>query len=225
MGTTRERLATHLPVFGLEVRTPRLTLRYPDDDDLLALLERVEAGVHDPATMPFTIGWTDVPEPHRSRNTLAFFWSQRITCLRDDWQLPLVVVIDGVVSGTQNLMATRWSTLRSIGTGSWLGQDLHGQRLGREMRAAALHLAFAGFGAQRATTAAWHDNAASLGVTRSLGYRPDGEDVLVRRGVADRMLRYALEREDWEPHRRHDIELVGVDAVLDVFGSDVPPVS
>jgi hypothetical protein len=45
----------HWPLFDLEVRTPQLTLRYLDDElarDLVAVAAR---GVHNPATMPFTI--------------------------------------------------------------------------------------------------------------------------------------------------------------------------
>ena len=38
------------------------------------------------------------------------------------------------------------------------------------MRLAALTLGFDGLGAEIATTGLWHDNAASLGVTQSLGY-------------------------------------------------------
>ncbi len=40
------------------------------------------------------------------------------------------------------------------------------------MRAAVLHLAFAGLEAEYADSDAFTDNAASLGVSRKLGYRP-----------------------------------------------------
>ena len=95
----RQRLAEHLPMFGLEVRTPRLVLRYPDDEDALALAELGAMGVHDPGTQPFSIPWTSVPPPHQQRNTLAFLWDQRSTAQRDDWHLPLVTVVDGEVVG------------------------------------------------------------------------------------------------------------------------------
>lgn len=49
------------------------------------------------------------------------------------------------------------------------------------MRRAALHLILAGFDADLAVTGAWHDNAASLAVTRSLPYTETGTTVEDRR--------------------------------------------
>ena len=46
-------IETYWPLFGLRLRTPRLTLRLPTDDDLARLAQFVERGIHDPATMPF----------------------------------------------------------------------------------------------------------------------------------------------------------------------------
>ena len=60
----------HWPLFDLEVRTPRLTLRYLDDVLAEQLLAVAAAGVHDPATMPFTIPWTDVPSPQMEREAM-----------------------------------------------------------------------------------------------------------------------------------------------------------
>jgi RimJ/RimL family protein N-acetyltransferase len=219
----RQRLAQHLPVFALEVRTPRLVLRYPDDEDALALAELGAEGVHEPTTMPFSIPWTAVPPPHQQRNTLGFLWDQRSTAQRDDWHLPLATVVDGEVVGTQGLLAASWSVLRQVETGSWLGRAHQGQGIGTEMRAAALHLAFAGFGAVRATTGAWEDNAASLAVTRHLGYRPNGDQRAVRDGEAVVMRGFAMDRAEWEPMRRDDIELVGAEAVAELFGTERPP--
>ena len=72
--------------------------------------------------------------------------------------------------------------LREVSTGSWLGQRYQGQGLGTEMRAAVLHLAFTGLGAEFATSNTFTDNAASLGVSRKLGYLPDGIQRQVIRG-------------------------------------------
>jgi RimJ/RimL family protein N-acetyltransferase len=219
----RQRLARHLPMFGLEVRTPRLVLRYPDDEDVLAVAELAALGVHDPATQPFQVLWTKVPPPHQQRNTLGFFWDQRSTAQRDDWHLPLVVVVDGEVVGAQGIMATSWSVLRQVQSGSWLGQAHQGKGVGTEMRAAVLHLAFAGFGAVRASTGAWEDNASSLAVTARLGYRANGDLWEVRDGEAVRMRRFRMDRADWESTRRDDIDLVGAEAVAELFGTERPP--
>ena len=45
--------ATIWPFAALRVTTPRLELRYPDDDDLVALAHLAAEGIHDPASMPF----------------------------------------------------------------------------------------------------------------------------------------------------------------------------
>ena len=42
------------------------------------------------------------------------------------------------------------------------------------MRIATLHLGFLGLDALEASTGAFEDNLASLGVTRKLGYEPNG---------------------------------------------------
>ena len=42
------------PLFGLEVATPRLSLRYVTDDLAVQLAALAARGVHDPRTMPFS---------------------------------------------------------------------------------------------------------------------------------------------------------------------------
>ena len=54
-----------------------------------------------------------------------------------------------------------------------MGRKYQGAGHGKAMREAVLHLAFAGgLGAERADTAAWVTNEASLAVSRALRYRP-----------------------------------------------------
>jgi len=222
--STRDRLAEHFPVFALEVRTPRLTLRVPDDDDLVDLAEIGAAGVHHPDEMPFETRWTEVPPPFQQRNTLGFFWTQRTTLQGDTPHLTLAVVVDGDVVGVQSMMTSSWSGTRTFETGSWLGLTHQGRGLGKEMRAAILHLAFDGFGATRCITAAHDDNAASIAVTRALGYRPNGNE-LVASPEGPRVLeKFVMDRVDFESIRRDDIDIVGARAALELFGSERPPV-
>ncbi len=67
----------HWPLFDLEVRTPRLTLRYLDDRLAVELLAVAARGVHDPATMPFSIPWTDLPSPQMEQEAMRFYWQSR----------------------------------------------------------------------------------------------------------------------------------------------------
>jgi RimJ/RimL family protein N-acetyltransferase len=80
-----------------------------------------------------------------------------------------------------------------------------------------LHLAFEGLGAQEAHSGAFHDNAASLATSRSVGYTENGEIRALRRGVADRVAKVRMDRAMWAERRRDDIEIVGLEACLPLF--------
>ena len=68
---------TFWPLFDLVVETPRLTLRYVDDELAVELVELAVRGIHDPATMPFSIPWTDLPSARFEREALQFYWGRR----------------------------------------------------------------------------------------------------------------------------------------------------
>ena len=87
------------------------------------------------------------------------------------------------------------------------------------MRAAVVHLAFAGLGALEARTSAWIDNAASRKVSLRIGYEPDGEQLIGRRGVPTLHQNFRLTREAWEKRRRDDIALHGLEPCLALLGS------
>jgi RimJ/RimL family protein N-acetyltransferase len=200
------------PLFDLVVRTPRLELRYPDDELVVGMIDAIRGGIHDPATMPFSEPWTDAPFSELQHTSLQHLWRARAEHTADSWRLHLLVLCDGQVVGMQDAIAKDFARLRQAETGSWLGLAHQGQGIGKEMRAAILHLLFEGLGAERAISGAWHDNPASLGVSRALGYLPNGEEVRLRRDRPDRLVHLLLPREVWEQHRRDDIEIEGLDA-------------
>ncbi len=202
----------HWPLFGLEVRTPRLTLHYLDDELAHQVVDVAVRGVHDPAMMPFMIPWTDLPSPQMEHEAMRFYWSTRAGVRVDHWNLQFAVLVDGAVIGLCDVGADHFGTLRQVTTGSWLGREFHGQGFGKEFRSAALTLAFDGLGAELARTAAWHDNAPSLGVTRSLGYTETGRRRALRRDEPDVELEFVMDRAHWNTIRRDDITLHGVDA-------------
>jgi RimJ/RimL family protein N-acetyltransferase len=202
----------HWPLFDLEVRTPRLTLRYLDDTLARDLLGVAGRGIHDPEVMPFSIPWTDLPSPQMEHEAMRFYARTRSEVRPESWNLQFAVVADGHVIGACDLMASEFATLRQITTGSWLGRESQGQGLGKEMRMACLTLAFDGLDAEFALTGAWHDNHASLGVTRSLGYVEEGRRRAARRNEPDEMIGYRMPRAHWDTLRRDDIVLDGVGA-------------
>jgi RimJ/RimL family protein N-acetyltransferase len=207
------------PLFDLRVRTPRLELRGIDDEMATELATLAAQGVHDPDFMPFAFEWTDVEPPQLQVNTMQFYWRCRAEWTPTAWNLNLAVVEEGVVVGTTGLMANHFPALRTFESGSWLGRAHHGRGIGTEMRIATLHLGFLGFGARTAITTAFYDNGPSLGVTRKLGYTPNGESEKVRRGTAARSLHFTMSAEQFgATARRDDVELIGVEPCLRLFG-------
>jgi RimJ/RimL family protein N-acetyltransferase len=213
-------LVDRWPLFGLRVRTPRLELRYPDDELCLGLAELALAGIHDPATMPFSVPWTEAPPDEQPRNTLQWYWRTRADLSPAKWHLDLAVVVDGALVGVQGIMAEHFAERAGVETGSWLGRDHQGRGIGTEMRRAVLHLAFAGLDAAFAETCAWEDNPTSLAVTRKLGYAPNGDTIELRKDVATRMERFRMERSWWEEHlAADDVAIEGLDACLPLLRS------
>jgi RimJ/RimL family protein N-acetyltransferase len=206
------------PLFDVEVRTPRLVLRSLDDELCTELCTVALGGVHDPAEMPFQIPWTDQPSPDLEREAFRYWWGCRIDTRPESWTLNLAVIVDGAVIGATGLITHAFAVSRTFETGSWLGIQHHGKGFGKELRMATLTLGFDGFDAEEATTGAFRDNAASLGVTRSLGYEPNGTLRHERRGELAESLRFRMSRTHWETIRRDDITLHGVDAAKAFLG-------
>jgi RimJ/RimL family protein N-acetyltransferase len=216
-GTAQKGGHAFWPLFDLVVRTPRLQIRLPREEEFGALLAVIAAGVHDPATMPFTSPFTDRPSPARERESAQWWWRQRAEWSPEKWNLTGAVFVDGEVVGVQDINAEHFATLRSVHTGSWLGLAHQGHGLGKEMRQAILHLAFAGLGALEAHSGAFFDNEPSLATSRSVGYEPNGEALAPRRDGVARMINVRIGRARWEERRRDDIELVGLEGCLDMF--------
>jgi RimJ/RimL family protein N-acetyltransferase len=213
----------HWPLFGLEVRTPTLTLRYLDDDLAVEMLAVAATGIHDPATMPFSVPWTDLPSPQMEQEAMRFYWDGRATTRPGSWRLLHAVIVDGAVVGAADLFADEFPRLRQFTTGSWLGREHQGRGLGKELRMAALTLGFDGLGAEFATTGAYHDNAASIGVTRSLGYTETGRRRMLRRDEPDEIVDFSMSRDHWASIRRDDITLHGIDAAREFLGLEQSP--
>jgi RimJ/RimL family protein N-acetyltransferase len=210
----------HWPLFALRVRTPRLELRYPTDDDYYAVVALAAEGIHDSDTMPFYVPWTRAASPLLERNMLQYYWSQRGALSAARWSLPLVVFEHGRPVGIQDVMAEQFAVTRTVETGSWLVRRAQGHGLGTEMRAAVLHLAFHGLGATEAYSASFEDNPASAAVSRANGYEPNGSVLIAREGAPARNLKWILTRDRWEARRRDDIDIAGLDACRTLLGAE-----
>lgn len=207
------------PLFDLEVRTPRLTLRYIDDAIGTELATVAVGGVHDAGWTPFAVPWTDAPVDEIGPNSFRHWWKCRFETSVDDWNINLAVIADGVAVGASGLGAIHFPTTRWFETGSWLGRDFQGRGLGTELRIATLHLGFLGFDARVAGTGAFSDNGPSLGVTRKLGYVDNGTEHNERRGEVAETHKFRMTRDHFMSDlRRDDIEIIGAEAARDFLG-------
>ncbi len=175
-----------------------------------------------PGTRPFRSDWAYDTPVERARSVLKAHWRSLADWTPEDWALLLVVFDEGRPVGVQSLRATEFAVRREILSGSWLGVEHHGRGLGTEARTAMLHLAFAGLGTESAISASFTDNAASIAVSRKLGYLPDGVERDNRHGEFALTQRFRLDRADWEPTRRPDIRLTGLTPCAALFGLPVP---
>ena len=209
------------PLLNLHVRTPRLTLAGATDELLERLVPVVREGVAGLDQAPFDDPMSLYEDnPQREWKWLRGIWAGRARVNPEWWRIYFVVIVDDHPVGMQDLIGVNFTTFGTIGTFSWLQPSLRRHGFGTEMRSAILHLAFAGLGAREASSDAFTDNDASNGVSRALGYEPNGTDWATRRGNPALLTRWRLTRERWEQGRRSDIELTGTEACLPVLGLD-----
>jgi RimJ/RimL family protein N-acetyltransferase len=179
------------PLTRLRLRTPRLELRLPTVDEIRRLYRVAQAGIHDPADMPFGVAWTDELDEGAFHEHLSAV---------DATDLRLVAFIDGEPVGVQSLRVE----LPNVTTGSWLGRAYQDQGLGTEMRAAVLTYAFEKLDAEVARSGAIAGNPQSLGVSRKLGYEVVGAHTVAPRGEP-------VEHTDVELRREHFVSPVPVE--------------
>jgi RimJ/RimL family protein N-acetyltransferase len=194
-------LAEIWPVFGLRVRTPEIELFVPGEEALGELARLAAAGIYDPQNhyLPRTPvgGWQDVASPEAERRFLRYYWAAFADWRPDRWNLMLAARVDGVLVGVQEIGAQDFALTRVVSTGSWIGRAHQRAGHGKAMRRAVLHLAFAGLAAERADTAAWSTNEASLAVSSALGYQPNGTTTRAAEGRRVEQINLTMRREDW----------------------------
>ena len=204
---------------NVRVTTPRIALRGATDDLLKELVPLVRAGQADADPPPFDdpISLYESDPDTRVQKWLQAIWRGRGRVAADFWRLNLVVLIDEQAVGMQDIIGSNFDTYGTVSTFSWLAADVRGRGFGREMREAALHLSFDGFGAAEAASDAFLDNAASNRVSETLGYERNGTDWDTRRGEPALVQRWRITRGQWLPRRRDDIALSGVEACRQTF--------
>jgi RimJ/RimL family protein N-acetyltransferase len=108
--------------------------------------------------------------------------------------------------------------MREVTASSWLGLSSQRKGFGTEARIGLLTLAFDVLGAEAALTEVFQDNHSSQGVSRRLGYEPDG---ISRDARGDEVLvsdRLRLTRETWTRSKRPRAEVSGNEQCRPCFG-------
>jgi len=136
----------------------------------------------------------------------------------DNWRLGLGAFgSNGEPVGVVTLRARDFPVAREVTTSSWLGLGHHRKGLGTEARLGLLTLAFDHLAAEAAVTEVFRDNHASQGVSRKLGYEPDGISRDARGSevlVSDRL---RLNRSRWEGVLHPDVAVDGIEACRRMF--------
>jgi RimJ/RimL family protein N-acetyltransferase len=218
------------PVFDIRLRTrfgaDELTLRPTTEADLVPLAGLLADDVETDPRLPTYPG----VDARTGAGTALHqsYWSSLGSWRPESWRLDFSVLVGDALAGVQEIEASNFAVLRIVETASWLATGWRGRGLGKAMRLAVLALAFDTLGAEVAETEAWHDNAASLGVSRALGYVDNGVARHARRFAhgdgpahtgADDMPRLRLTREIWTGrHAGHGVGIEGVDACRHFFG-------
>ncbi len=199
---------------------PLLQLRLPDADELADLADLAGRGVHPPSEQPFLTPWTDGSAQDRASSVLRGHWGRLSTWAVDDWRLGLgVFATTGEPLGMVTLRAKDYSVVREVSTSSWLGVQHHGRGFGTQARLGVLTLAFAHLAAEAALSEVFQDNAASQGVSRKLGYEPDGISRDARGGevvVSDRL---RLRRAAWQSLTYPRAQVEGAQSCAAMFGA------
>lgn len=210
------------PVFDLRLQAGSVELRPVTEADLLPLAGLRPDDVETDPRLP-TFG---IEEPRTLGGLATFqsYWSSLGSWRPQAWRLMFAVRVDGVLAGVQELEASDFAARRAVETSSWLATAVRGRGVGTAMRLAVLALAFDGLGAEVAESSAWPENAASLGVSRKLGYVDNGRERHHDRGRVDDLVRMRLTRAVWlARHRDHGVRISGLDGCHHLFGAPPPP--
>jgi RimJ/RimL family protein N-acetyltransferase len=146
------------------------------------------------------------------------YWKALGTWSPSSWVLHFAVAYRDELVGVQTLEADDFPALRTVDSASWLVAGVRGRGLGVAMRTAVLGLAFDRLGAVAAVSSAVAGNAASLGVSRRIGYAENGVSRIVDTGGDVVELRHLrLTADGWDGP---EVAVDGLAPCLPWFGLD-----
>ena len=132
------------------------------------------SGIHKPGHSPFSRPWAEAPAGELGPNMAQWYWRCRGNMRRRNGRCCWASGTTARSSAARMSRHKDFATLKTVSTGSWLRQSVHGRGFGKEMRAAVALYAFDWLGAEAAESEAAAWNQQSFGVSRSLGYELNG---------------------------------------------------
>ena len=208
---------TWWPLWDMRVRSGDVELAPLTETDLALLADLLPDDLElDPrATLFPGLG----ERAQRSVTVHQEYWRHLGTWTPTRWRLNFGVRKSGQLIGMQELEGNDFPMLRTVDTSSWLVAEARGAGIGKVMRRAVLALAFDHLGGRAAITSAWRDNHASLGVSRSLGYLPNGESFMARGDGVDTLVHLRMTLENWRAAGgASDVAVSGLRPALPLFG-------
>jgi RimJ/RimL family protein N-acetyltransferase len=205
------------PLFGLRLSCRDVRLRAITEADLPRLAEILpDDAEHDPRAEQFA-GLDR--QQNRRRLVYQTYWRNFGRWSPSSWCLGFAVEHAGSIVGVQELEAERFPALRTVDSASWLVPAVRGRGIGVAMRMAVLGLAFDHLGAQAAITSADTDNAASLGVSRRIGYTDNGVSLIESEHGVIELIHLRLTHREWRDlgHGQH-VSVHGLEACRPWFG-------
>lgn len=205
------------PLFDLRLTYNDITLRPVRETDLDELARILPDDYeHDPSAS-LLLG-LDLAA-NRRRLLFQNYWRNWGTWSVESWILDFCVIYQGQVVGIQALEAEDFVELRTVDSGSWLATHCRGAGVGTSMRIAILGLAFDHLEAQAAITSARSDNAASLGVSRRIGYRDNGVSASRSPSGPCQLRHMRLTRAQWQESSLGDsVVVTGLNGCALYFG-------
>jgi RimJ/RimL family protein N-acetyltransferase len=204
------------PLFNLRLTSGDLVLQPLQEADLDEVIPLVPSDLElDPGAFRFDADETT----QRGLVILQQYWRYYGAWTPASWRVTFAVRRDGELLGLQELEGQDFAQLRVVDTASWLTPLARGRGVGRRMRRCVLALAFGPLQARTAVTSAWHDNHASLGVSRSLGYSDNGVSTMARGDGADTLVHLRLTQAEWQQSGAAEaVTISGFDPCRFLFG-------
>lgn len=166
--------AGHLPLLRISATSGPVTLRVPDQDELLGYVDRLAAGGIDDDRSRSTLAWQPATPAEAASETLAHASAAMTAEAGADWLIPLFVFVDGEPVGRQDLYSSDdFEHLRQAKTGSVLLDSHRDRGYGTHARACVLSIAWE-LDIRRCLTEWRSTNAASGRISAKLGYVENG---------------------------------------------------